>query len=746
MSSRKKRVCDCGQKFSISDKHALCVACRACSRDSMCDVCSVWSQKEWSTFSPSPDVIVPVTQVSDTSIVRGDSQNLAVNQPSDSAVSGAVPPSDVQTFNATECLLVPPQALGSVPAAEVPCTSTVRSDVSPATLLTQAQPVASCSNVASSFDSVTQPTFDRRQSQLPSQNPSSAVSNTGPAPSGIQRPVVMATAPSFPGMQGASFPNTAYQAANPQGFAPLSGFQPFIHPSLYFQSPWNFQTPYAVGQQQQFLQPHLSPEGVIVPPQQPYFAATSPFRVLPSHSEHRSSRTQPKAASAVRRSTSRPSKTSVSSRSRTETARPLRTSTAGRSVARTLPSTSRSHDVVQRQTSPSPSVDDDAGYAPSVVESSQGDVDPDALSVCASDREFDGETQCSQSSAGEQTALSDREADDDTQSVAEGDDDKKDKDKYHSYFSRSVKRVYETFGDECPLPPPPELVESHTLNLMRGDEKHFRSNSLPDSLGLKNSLEKVQSEIKGKKTNALPLAMGKFPLLSQRLRSRYKSHKSLFAAGLPKLDEDTDKVDCQPGNFKSVPVDRTVFHNLGHTVNATVRALSCADWLLARLARIHLSDQESDDVREATRSLGLALAHGLEYSVRTHATLQLLERDAFLNRSSVQLTKQLKIDARTLPFDSEFLFGGKLADLAKAATKHVQGSAWLFGRNMPSMDGSAVATQPKQNTRKAKAGGKARSKSQKARTKPYNPNQRNQGRKPQSATPTSAPPPKTQPS
>ena len=141
MSSRKKRVCDCGQKFSVSDKHTLCVACRACSRMSMCDICSVWSQKEWSTFSPTLDVIDPASQGADTPLVRGDSQ------PSGQTGSVNVSPSDVQVSNATGSLLVPPQTTGSVPIAEVFTSSTVTGDVTQAPLFTQTQTATSCVNV-----------------------------------------------------------------------------------------------------------------------------------------------------------------------------------------------------------------------------------------------------------------------------------------------------------------------------------------------------------------------------------------------------------------------------------------------------------------------------------------------------------------------------------------------------------------------------------------------------------------------
>ena len=277
------------------------------------------------------------------------------------------------------------------------------------------------------------------------------------------------------------------------------------------------------------------------------------------------------------------------------------------------------------------------------------------------------------------------------------------------------------------------------------NEKKSDPRSLPNSLALKAAIGKVQGEIQGSEPNTLPLPIGKLPVIPSNMRSkRYRTHDSLFTSGFPKLDEDAVKVDDKAGNFKSVPVDRTAMRTVGHTLNSAIRAFSYADWLMARLVRIAESVDHPDEFLDLTRALGTSLVHGLEYSVRTHAMLQLLERDAFLNRPSVQLTDELKGRARVVPLDPNALFAGKLAGFAKEATKDVQSNAWLFGRDGRRLDAPRSGSQSKQSTKKAKGGGKTQSKDQKTRAQPFSRGQRGRGKKPFSSSQASAPGPKDQ--
>ena len=117
--------------------------------------------------------------------------------------------------------------------------------------------------------------------------------------------------------------------------------------------------------------------------------------------------------------------------------------------------------------------------------------------------------------------------------------------------------------------------------------------------------------------------------------------------------------------------------------------------------------------------------------------LLLLERDAFLNRPSVQLSEELKGRARVAPLDSKALFAGQLAELAQKATQDVQSNAWLFGQNKSKLDSPKNVSRSKQSAKKGKAGGKSQTKTQKVRSQPYN--NRYKGKKPFTASTSSGP-------
>ena len=167
-------------------------------------------------------------------------------------------------------------------------------DVTP--LFTQAQTSTStsCVNVVSacvsSIGSVTQSTIDTCQSQLPSQNPASTVIQTGSALSGALDPVAMGTNPRMVSMQGQFYSGTPYQTAKSAGLPPVSGFQPYFHPSFYYQNPWSFQTQFPLGQQ--YLPPQL-PQGGYVPQQQPFLQASAQYQTVSVQGAAKSTRTQP---------------------------------------------------------------------------------------------------------------------------------------------------------------------------------------------------------------------------------------------------------------------------------------------------------------------------------------------------------------------------------------------------------------------------------------------------------------------
>ena len=138
---------------------------------------------------------------------------------------------------------------------------------------------------------------------------------------------------------------------------------------------------------------------------------------------------------------------------------------------------------------------------------------------------------------------------------------------------------------------------------------------------------------------------------------------------------------------------------MGHSINASLRAASYADWPLAFTWRKLPKDGLPTVVSDAIRALATSVAHITEFSARSHATLLLMERDAFLNRPSVQLSEELKCRARVAPLDSKTLFAGRLGDLAQKATQEVQNNAWLFERNKPKLDSPRNVTRSKQSAK-----------------------------------------------
>ena len=383
-------------------------------------------------------------------------------------------------------------------------------------------------------------------------------------------------------------------------------------------------------------------------------------------------------------------------------------------------SVARSRSAEKRYSTPNSSDDDDDSDTTLTHTTA---ANPDALTVHAPSRDSDLDGPSSAAVAPQPGASSARpprvrEEDDSDESQSIADDASSRHSDYYSY-RRCLLETYRTFPDKCTPPPPPPQSESHILSAIGDQRQRSDYRSLPNSLAFDTAVRKVQNEIAGKEPNTLPLPIGKYPAVSAKLRNRhFRTHNSLVSTGPPKLDSDASKIDNQSGAFKSLSIDRSAFRTLGQSVNATARVLSHLEWLVAVLVRKIGSLEDNPELAEFTRAVGNTLTSGIECTVRSHAILQLLERDAFLNRSSVQLSDELKARLRVVPLDNKNLFAGQLAAFAQEATKDVQSNAWLFGRGNKRTD-TPSATRSKASSAKPKSKGKARNKSFKSRAQPY---------------------------
>ena len=193
-------------------------------------------------------------------------------------------------------------------------------------------------------------------------------------------------------------------------------------------------------------------------------------------------------------------------------------------------------------------------------------------------------------------------------------------------FVSLISQFFETYGDKGP---PPQLHLSSRrppYQKINWPEKQTLNRALPQSLAIQAAFEKVKEEIAGKNPGSLPLPTGKFPAVPTSVRNKqYKTHSSRITSGFPILDEDAVKVDNQASSFKTVPIDRPALRALGHSINASLRAASYADWLLAFAWRKLPKDDLPTVVSNTLRALALSVAHISEFSARTHATLLLLE-------------------------------------------------------------------------------------------------------------------------
>ena len=480
MSGRRRRVCDCGQKFLCLDKHLLCPTCRSCSRAQPCDICSKWTQKEWNNFAPSlDDVTSDILEVGpSTSRGAGNDRATTAEHTSTEITSER----DRQATVSSELLSDTQQQVSDArPSPEFS-----------GELANQGEAIPVTSSVDISLDSVavSGPASQGNVETTATQSaPVAAATSLVPVTQGTQGSASQQRA--FPDMahqspsayQGAMFPGNFNQGG---AFSPYGGFpQAFQTGYPYQPTVWNYPNPFAFGHQQAYRLPtesNFTPVGlqqtspVVMPgcpTDFPGYGGTEPpqsrnlsarrraapkqIRSAPSSKGHSSAKRactpsasmgRPSAVYAQRLST-HGGNNNTAVRSDQATAG----SQSAPSVAR-QPS-SRVRDAAKRYVSASDSegFDDSDVSMPSPSRSLQ---DPDAISIRApsEDRELqDGgsDEDPSQSLSG-RASLMRRDSDPfDTQSnVGETEDRRSD-----SFFSRCFANIYETFGEECPPPPPP---------------------------------------------------------------------------------------------------------------------------------------------------------------------------------------------------------------------------------------------------------------------------------------------------
>ena len=111
----------------------------------------------------------------------------------------------------------------------------------------------------------------------------------------------------------------------------------------------------------------------------------------------------------------------------------------------------------------------------------------------------------------------------------------------------------------------------------------------------------------------------------------------------------------------------------------------------------------------------------VKIALRAQSYLLLMERDAWMNRPSVYLSKELKQQARLLPSSPVALFGEKLGDLADKSANHKHTALWLHTEQKQASFASATKTAkagiPKNSTVSTSGGGKSKQYKKKGKSK-----------------------------
>ena len=267
MSGRRRRVCDCGQKFSVLDKHLLCPSCRTCSRAQPCDICSKWTQKEWNNFAPSLDDVTSDIPEVGPSASRGVGNDRA--PPADYTSTEITSERDRQATVSSELLSDTQQQVSD--ARSTPefsgelanqgeafsLTSTV--DFSQGSVAVSAPaPQGNAETTTAQSVPVAAATSSLPVSQG-TQGPASQ--QTGDHAGGATANVLLGSQMGFPNMahqlptayQGAMFPGNFNQGSS---FSPFGSFpQAFQTGYPYQPTVWNYPNPFVFGHQQAYRPP-----------------------------------------------------------------------------------------------------------------------------------------------------------------------------------------------------------------------------------------------------------------------------------------------------------------------------------------------------------------------------------------------------------------------------------------------------------------------------------------------------------
>ena len=159
-------------------------------------------------------------------------------------------------------------------------------------------------------------------------------------------------------------------------------------------------------------------------------------------------------------------------------------------------------------------------------------------------------------------------------------------------------------------------------------------------------------------------------------------------------------------------LDLPQFTQIGDATRLILRAMTFHDWFFGSaihaLKDVALPERAQEYLEAANRAAAITT----ETAVRIHTALQLHERDAFLQRPSVQLSDRLKQEARMAPFNHTSLFGGTIEALAEKSATNRQSEIVLFDRKTkpasakPKAPASASVnkSQPKQKPYKRPKG------------------------------------------
>ena len=314
------------------------------------------------------------------------------------------------------------------------------------------------------------------------------------------------------------------------------------------------------------------------------------------------------------------------------------------------------------------------------AENYQAQEDPDALEINAPRSEVDKLDGSQDESDSQSTTSKGTTRDDGEPSESQASTSQAELPPRETGFSECIAQLYKVFDEDiCPPPPPQQQVNSLVASLTNKATAASKMRSTPLSTLLLKSMDLVDDEVRGKIPGKPALSTGKWPFVKSSPRTKtYKVHTPRLANLWPALDKDADKIDSNPNSFKSVNIDRTSFHQLAESSRHIARAVSLQDWFSGAACKYA---EEKDPVmfKAYLEAAAKCTTFAADMVARQHAALVLMERDAWLERPSVQLSNELKQEARLQPYSPHSLFGGSLAELAIKSAKDRQNEIWLHG-------------------------------------------------------------------